>query len=141
MIGSAIRLIALTACAIVALGAAMFVAEQVGEASDNTVVAITDDGRRREVGSINLPSPERSVETRREREHGDFHELVDDVNDYLLAPFAEILDSDNIWVQRGFATILALLVYGALLLYLARSVGMTKKPQSGQMYNPRKDPS
>lgn len=141
MIGSGIRLIALAACAIVGLGAAMFVAEQVGEASDNTVVAITDDGQRREEGNTNLPSPERSVETRREAEHGDFRELVDDANDYLLAPFADILDSDNIWVQRGFATLLALLVYGALLLFLARSVGMTKKAHSGQMYNPRKDPS
>ena len=138
MIADGIRLIALTACAIVALGAAMFVAEQVGEASDNTVVAITDDGEERKVGNINLPSPEPDVEKRREAEHGDFHELVDDANDILLSPFADILDADNIWVQRLFATALALILYGGVLLFLARAAGMKKKPKSGQMYDPRR---
>lgn len=138
MIADGLRLIALVACAIVALGAAMFVAEQVGEASDNTVVAITDRGEERQVGNINLPAPERDVEVRREREHGGFRELVDDANDILLAPFADIIDSDNIWVQRGFATLLALLLYGALLLFVARAAGMRKKPHSGQMYDPRR---
>ena len=138
MIADGIRLIALAACAIVILGAAMFVAEQVGEASDNTAVAITDEGDKKTVGNINLPAPERSVEVRREAEHGDFRELVDDGNDILLSPFADILDSDNIWVQRLFATFLALLVYGGLLLTIARAAGMKQKPSSGQMYDPRR---
>lgn len=138
MIASLLRIIALTACAIVGLGAAMFVAEQVGEASDNTVVAITDEGDRKRVGNINLPSPDADVERRREAKHGGFREAVDDANDVLLSPFADIIDSDNIWVQRGFATLLALLIYGALLLMLARTAGMKKKPKSGQMYDPRR---
>ena len=138
MIASTIRILALTACIFVGLSTAMFVAEQVGEASDNTVVAITDDGEREQVGNINLPAPDPDVEERREAEHGPFREFVDDVNDVLLAPFADLIDSDNIWVQRLFATAMALLLYGGVLLFLARAAGMKKKPKSGQMYDPRK---
>ena len=138
MIADTIRLLALAACAVVGLGAAMFVAEQVGEASDNTVVAIVDEGERRQVGNINVPAPSPEVEARREAEHGDFRELVDDANDVLLAPFADIIDADDIWAQRGFVTVLALLLYGGVLLFLARAAGMKKKPQSGQMYDPRR---
>lgn len=138
MIAGTIRLLALAACAIVGLGAVMFVAEQVGEASDNTVVAITSQGERRQVGNINVPAPDGDVEARRERRHGEIREAVDDANDILLAPFADLVDADNIWAQRGFVTLLALLLYGGVLLFLARAAGMKKKPRSGQMYDPRR---
>jgi hypothetical protein len=117
----------------------MFVADQVGEASDNTVVELTSRGEKRTVGNVNTPSPPADVERRREAEHGDFHEYVDDANDILLAPFANILDSNSIWVQRLFTAALALLLYGGVLLFIARSAGMTVKAKSGQMYDPRRD--
>lgn len=139
MIADGIRLVALAACAIVGLGTLFFVAEQVGEASDNTVVAITDEGKRREGGNVNTPSPDRATELRREADHGGFRELVDDGNDILLAPFASVVNSDNIWAQRGVAIVLALLVYGGFGLFVARATGMKKKASSGQMYDPRRD--
>ena len=37
----------------------------------------------------------------------------------LLAPFVDLIDSDNAWVNHGVPTLLALLVYGVGLGFLA----------------------
>lgn len=59
-------------------------------------------------------------EHQREQRHSVAREYVDDANDVLLKPFAGIVDSGSRWAQRGVPTLLALLVYGFLLGYLAR---------------------
>ena len=47
------------------------------------------------------------------------HELVDDANDVLVAPFGVLIDSGNNWVQHGVSTLLALLIYGVGLGFVA----------------------
>ena len=65
------------------------------------------------------PSPSAEVEAARERDHGAFREAVNDANDVLLAPFADVIDSDSAWVNHGIPALLALLVYGLGLGFLA----------------------
>ena len=55
----------------------------------------------------------------REAANGDLREVVDDVNDVLLGPFVDLVDSDDAWVARGVPTLLALLLYGVGLGFLA----------------------
>jgi hypothetical protein len=66
------------------------------------------------VVGINEPSPDPQNEREREKKHSDIREAIDDANDFLTKPFAGIVDSSSIWVQRGVTTLLALLVYGVL---------------------------
>ena len=41
------------------------------------------------------------------------------MNDVLLAPFADLIDSDSAWVMHGLPALLALLLYGVGLGFLA----------------------
>ena len=54
-------------------------------------------------------------------------EVVDDANDVLLAPFVDLIDSDSAWVNHGVPTLLALLLYGVGLGFLAN---MMPKPRA-----------
>lgn len=48
--------------------------------------------------------------------------VLDGANQTLLDPFAGLVESSNPWVTQGVPTVLALLVYGAGLGFLARYV-------------------
>ena len=133
-----VRWLSLLACGFVLLSFLFFLVDQTSEASQNQVNAIGGQAGVKVESATKVPDPPAAVEKVREQENDGFHEFVDDVNDVLLGPFSDLIDSDNIWVQRLFATAMALLLYGGVLLFLARAAGMRKKPQSGQMYDPRK---
>src|SRR5918999_1288257 len=65
-------------------------------------------------------APTPADEAAREAAHGDVREVVDDVNDVLLGPFSDIVDpNDDVWFARGVPTLLALLLYGVGLGFLA----------------------
>jgi hypothetical protein len=72
--------------------------------------------------------PGGATERQRESHHTKARETIDDVNDVILRPFAASLSSDNVWVKRGVPTLLGLLVYGLLLLYVARMIGVRSQP-------------
>jgi hypothetical protein len=110
----ALRAIALVSCAIIALSFVLFATEQAGDASQGQVSAVVDPGG--------------ATERQRESHHTKPRETIDDVNDVLLRPFAAPLSSNNVWVKRGVPTLLGLLVYGLLLLYLARIIGVRSQP-------------
>ena len=87
-------------------------------------VAESDKGSREQISKIddalNAPNPTRQQELLRQREHGRVREAIDDANDFLLKPFAPLVDdSDSTWARRGVPTILALLLYGLGGLLLA----------------------
>ena len=63
------------------------------------------------------PTPDE--ENAREAQNSSVREVVDDANDVLLAPFANLIDSDSRWVQHGIPALLALLLYGVGLGFLA----------------------
>lgn len=103
----------LTSCALV--GFAMFGIDETRAASS----ASTAEIRGREAGEEVAPSAR--DERAREKANSTLRELVDDVNDVSLAPFASVVEaSDSRWVRRSVPALLAVLVYGFGLGSLAR---------------------
>jgi hypothetical protein len=116
--GSVIRLVAIATSGFVLLGFAFFAADEMdrGSKSQQNALASELHGSNAVVIPI-APSP--ALEAAREQQHGGFREFVDDVGDLLLAPFSELVDSDDAWVSHGVPTLLALLLYGLGLGTLA----------------------
>jgi len=117
---SLVRILAVTAAAIVALSFVFFAVDQLTEGSENQVRSVRgDDGRARSDALIDSPDPAPRIERLRERQHSDVRELVDDGNDVLLSPFAGIVETENSWVARLVPGAIGLLLYGLLGLMLA----------------------
>jgi hypothetical protein len=110
--GSFIRLVAVVVSGFVLVGFAFFAVDELDRGSKTQQQAL---------GSEVIPiAPTPADEAAREAAHGDLREVVDDVNDVLLGPFSDIVDpNDDVWVARGVPTILALLLYGVGLGFLA----------------------
>jgi hypothetical protein len=69
--------------------------------------------------NVNQADPSPRTERAREKKHGDVREAIDDANDVLVSPFAGVVDSNSIWVQRGVPSLIALLLFGVGLRILA----------------------
>ena len=109
--GSLLRVIAIAACLLVALGFGGFVSDQAGHASEGQVGKLNQEAPQ--------PVPSAPDEALRERRQSSLREHIDDANDVLLAPFSGITGSHDAWVSRGVPTLLALLAYGFGLTLLA----------------------
>jgi hypothetical protein len=116
--GSLIRLAAVVMSGFVLIGFAFFTADELDHGSKTQQQALANEleGSSSEVIPV-APTP--ADEETREAAHADVREIVDDVNDVLLGPFTNLVDSDDVWVERGVPTILALLLYGVGLGFLA----------------------
>jgi hypothetical protein len=116
--GSVIRLAAIVMSGFVLVGFAFFAADELDRGSKTQQRALANEleGSNSEVIPVAPTSPDEAV---REAAHGDLREIVDDVNDVLLGPFTNLTDSKDVWVVRGIPTILALLLYGVGLGFLA----------------------
>ena len=114
--GSVIRFIAIAISAVVLLGFALFAVNEMDKGSEAQQQKV-----EQELGHDpnDLINPSARDEAFREAHQGKFHEAVDDVNDVLLAPFVDLIDSDSAWVNHGVPTVLALLIYGFGLGLLA----------------------
>jgi hypothetical protein len=115
--GSLIRLLAIATSGIVLLGFVLFAVDEMSHGSKTQQRALD-----RELGDTTDTAPvapTAQAERAREAEHGTVREAVDDANDVLLRPFADLVDSSNAWVEHGVPTLLALLVYGLGLGLLA----------------------
>jgi hypothetical protein len=110
--GSVIRFVAIAISAIVVLGFAMFAVDEIDKGSKTQQQKLAA-----ELSSSIAPTAD--AEAVRERHHGTFREAVDDANDVLLAPFVDLIDSDSAWVNHGVPALLALLLYGVGLGFLA----------------------
>ena len=114
--GSFIRLVAVVISGFVLVGFAFFAVDELDRGSKTQQQAL-GSGSSSEVIPI-APTP--ADEAAREAAHGDVREVVDDVNDVLLGPFSDIVDpNDDVWFARGVPTLLALLLYGVGLGFLA----------------------
>lgn len=113
-----IHWVAIAACVIVALGFIGFASDEMRYASDTQQAKLADD--------VNDPGRGPATERKREKEHSQAREVIDDANDVLLAPFSNIVDSNSLWVSRGVPTLLALLTYGLLVLLIANSLPKPK---------------
>lgn len=115
MIASVLRAFAIVASLVVIAGWGMFI---IGEARDASAQTTTEIAGRTAARSAD-PSPDQ--ERARELAHSEPREAIDDVNDVLLAPFAGVAEeAGSRWVRRSVPAILALLVYGFGIGFLAR---------------------
>ena len=106
-----LRLIAICASLLIAFGFVAFAAEETDKGSKAQVEKLGDE--------LNTPAPSASTEAQREKRHGSVREAIDDANDWLLQPFANVSDSSNVWVQRLIPSALGLLSWGLGLMVLA----------------------
>jgi hypothetical protein len=110
-----LRLVAVVTSAIVLVSFGLFAIDETRNASNNSVAAIAG------LEATRTADPSASEERAREKAHGKVHEAIDDADDVLVKPFASISDgSSSSWVRRAVPTLLALLVYGLGLSFLAR---------------------
>jgi hypothetical protein len=112
--GSAIRLLAILASGVVLLGFALFALDEMKRGSQNQQNALASE-LRADADDPAVIAPGPREEMLRERRNSAFRESIDDACDVLLLPFREVIDSDNVWVERGAPTLLGLLLYGLVL--------------------------
>lgn len=115
MLERLIRTAAVLASLVVVVSFGCFAAEEARSASDQSATGI--EGRA--ASRVADPSPEQ--ERAREAAHTAPREAVDDVDDVLLSPFASVAGgSESRWLRRSVPALIALLVYGLGLGFLAR---------------------
>jgi len=118
-----VRILALTASAIVVLSFVFFAVDQLTEGSENQVRSVRGDSQRaRSDALIDAPNPGPRVEQARDRQHSDIRELIDDGDDVLLSPFTGIVESSSVWVSRLVPGGIGLLLYGLLGMMLANAL-------------------
>ena len=118
-----VRILALTASAIVVLSFVFFAVDQLTEGSENQVRSVRGDSQRaRSDALIDAPNPGPRVEQARDRQHSDIRELIDDGNDVLLSPFTGIVEASSVWVSRLVPGGIGLLLYGLLGMMLANAL-------------------
>jgi hypothetical protein len=92
---------------------ALFAYDQARNGSDQQVNKIGSAAEPTNAKTnIHQADPSPKTEKAREKRHGKIRELIDDGNDILVAPFAGIVDSNEIWIQRGLPSLLAFLLFG-----------------------------
>jgi hypothetical protein len=116
--GSLIRLAAIVMSGFVLVGFAFFATDELDRGSKTQQQALANELEGANPEAIPI-APTPADEAEREALHGGVREFVDDVNDVLLDPFSDLVSSNDVWVARGVPTILALLLYGFGLGFLA----------------------
>jgi hypothetical protein len=116
--GSLIRLVAIVCSGLVLLGFAYFATDELSRGSKHQQNALKSELGKDQDRTPIAPSP--TQEAQRERVNGKFREGVEDANDILIGPFANLVDSStNSWVTHGVPALLGLLLYGFCLGMLA----------------------
>jgi len=113
-VSTVLRLGSRIACAIVVVSFALFAIDQAGNASahqQNEVNASAPAGT--------APPPKAASNAKKQA--GGVRARIDEVSSTITAPFAGVVaGAHNEWATRGVRLVLALLVYGFGLGYLAR---------------------
>jgi hypothetical protein len=131
MLSGLLRLIAVLSCATVGLGFTLFAVDELNAGSQTQQQAI-DQATSGNEKVVVPPAPSPEEETIREQEHGKVREAIEDANDVLLTPFSQLVStSKSNWVTHGVPALLALLVYGFGLGFLANLLPQTKAHSGG----------
>jgi len=110
-----LRTLGLIACVLVLLSWGAFAFDELRDASNRSTEEI--QGRK----AAGTPDPNAGQERDRKRAHSKVREALDDASDVLVTPFASIVSgSSSAWLRRTVPLVLALLLYGVLVGYLAR---------------------
>ena len=112
MVERVLRIVAIAISLVVVASFAWFAIDELNGASARNEAKLSEDLE------VN-PSP--AAERQREKDHGALREGIDDANDVIVSPFTGIVSSDDSrWTQRGVPALLALLVFGLGLGFVAR---------------------
>jgi len=109
-----LRITAVVICSIIAIGFLSFA---------------LDESKRASAAQVRSIDPTRSEQTR-EAKAGPVVGAIDDASDFFLAPFDDVIDSDNTWVHHLVPTALGLLLYGLGLILLANYLPQQKRAKS-----------
>jgi hypothetical protein len=101
-------LTAIACCALVAMSFAMFARDQVAGASEHQQNEIVAGAA---TNAVPIPVHKATAQPRR---------FIDSAASTLTSPFRGVVQSDSEWVLHGVPTIVALLVYGVGIGYVAR---------------------
>ena len=113
MLERLLRFLAIALSLIIAAGFILFAVDDFDRASSAS--------RNRITGDPTATDPTPAGERQREARNSKAREAIDDANDVLLRPFADISeDADSRWMRRGVPALLGLLTYGLLLGFVAR---------------------
>jgi hypothetical protein len=107
VIHRAIVLVALVCSGLVLASFVMFARDQIAGAA------------KVQANSVSSPVANRTTAPKA-KQQGQPGRFIDDAASKLTSPFSSIIQSGSAWVEHGIPTILALLVYGVGLGYLAR---------------------
>lgn len=106
-----LRLASFVICAIVIVSFAVFALDKTKTASNHQTEAISG-----QTASSNSKNTEATHE-------GGLHKAIDEASAHLTSPFAGVVsESSSEWANRGVRLLLALLVYGFGLGFLARTL-------------------
>ena len=116
MVGTSLRYLAILTSAVVVLSFGLFAIDETREASATTRVEIADSGNPTQDADAQA-----AADAVAHRKHSEIRRAIDDVNEQITSPFAGLVSEDqNRWVRRIIPSMLALLVFGVGLGFLAR---------------------
>jgi hypothetical protein len=120
MIARLVTWVSTIAALVLVVSFGLFAIDQARDGSKQQIAKLgAEIGPSSAKGNVNQADPSPRTERARERKHGDVREAIDDVDDVLVAPFAGVVTSKSIWVQRGVPSLIALLLFGVGLRLLA----------------------
>jgi hypothetical protein len=106
-----LRLLSIVCSLVLLASFAMFASDQAGDGSKQTVAQI----------GTNDESTEAPVTPAAPKEkHSSVRKAIDGANDKLVGPFKGVVASDSVWARHISQTVLAFLVFGLGLGFLAR---------------------
>ena len=107
-----LRAVAILVSAVIIVSFALFAIDELNGASQRNEAKLAQDLEA---------NPPPAAERQREKDHGGLREAIDDANDVVVSPFAGIVSNgDSRWAQRGIPALLAFVVFGFGLGFLAR---------------------
>lgn len=108
-----LRFASIVICVIVALAFIVFAADQTKAASDT---------QQEQIATVN-PTTTGPVATPKSKHEAGIHEALDEASNTLTSPFAgAVSGSSSEWVIHGVKLLLALLVYGFGVGFVARTL-------------------
>jgi hypothetical protein len=107
-----LRIASTIACGIVLVAFAVWAMDETKAASGQQAAQI--DAASNGATTPPQQQPAVPVAPPAEPEHDGLRGAIDDANAKLIAPFDDVVDSTNAWVQHGVPALFALLAYGLL---------------------------
>ena len=118
-----------TACCLIVLAAfAVFVVNQTGAASRGQLQELGGSITAGTASAASNPSAKGGRAAGRAAAESPLHKWLDDSAETLRSPFSSLTSSHSEWYAEVLGTLLALLLYGVVLRFLARSVQVRAKP-------------